>query len=307
MGEEPKNSMDLRQLEIFCKVVELKSFSKAGDSIYLTQPTISEHIKSLEDHLGTRLLDRLGREVIPTKAGDILYTYAKKILDLRSEAKHVLEDLSGKMVGEITIGGSNIPGEYIIPNLLGKFKKEYKNISIHLRIGDTKDIINKVLESTIEMGIVGAKIQDRRLQYNEFIKDELILVVPPFHPWGSRTSIKPDELEGEPFISRERGSGTRITMEKALHDAGIKLNTLKVIAEMGSTEAIRQGIKAGVGISILSKRSVEDELKFGLLKEISIDGVKIIRHFYIVFHKARTKSPLVEAFTSFLIKYSLNK
>ncbi|KAF0123659.1 MAG: LysR family transcriptional regulator [bacterium] len=296
--------MDLRQLEIFCKVVELGSFSKTGEAIYLSQPTISEHIKSLEDHLGARLLDRMGREVIPTKAGEILYRYAKKILELRVEAKQVIENFSGKMAGEITIGGSNIPGEYVLPHLLGKFKDHYPNISICLRIGDTKEIIDQVLNNRIEMGIVGAKIQDRRLQYSEFIKDELILVVPPSHPWKPRTSIKPEELKDQPFISRERGSGTRITMEKALHDIGINLNTLKVIAEMGSTEAIRQGIKAGLGVSILSKRAVEDELRFGVLREVNIQGLELIRHFYIVFYKGRTKSPLIETFLGFLMENS---
>jgi DNA-binding transcriptional LysR family regulator len=294
--------MDLRQLEIFCKVVELGSFSKAGEAIYLTQPTISEHIKSLEDHLDARLLDRMGREVIPTKAGEILYSYAKKILELRIEAKQVLENFSGKLSGDITIGGSNIPGEYVLPYLLGKFKDNYPNISICLKIGDTKEIIDQVINNRIEMGIVGAKIQDRRLQYSEFIKDELILVVPSFHPWKSKTSIRPEELKDQPYISRERGSGTRMTIEKALHDSGINLNTLKVIAEMGSTEAIRQGIKAGIGISILSKRAVEDELKLNMLQEVNIQGLKLVRHFYTVSHKGRTKSPLLEAFIGFLME-----
>jgi len=294
--------MDLRQLDIFCKVVELGSFSKAGEATYLTQPTISEHIKSLEDHLDARLLDRMGREVIPTKAGEILYRYAKKILELRVEAKQVLENFSGKISGDITIGGSNIPGEYVLPYLLGKFKDNYPNISICLMIGDTKEIIDQVINNRIEMGIVGAKIQDRRLQYSEFIKDELILVVPSSHPWKSKTSVKPEELKDQPYISRERGSGTRITIEKAFHDSGINLNTLKVIAEMGSTEAIRQGIKAGIGISILSRRAVDDELKLGVLKEIRVKGLKLIRHFYIVFHKSRTRSPLLDAFIGFLME-----
>lgn len=298
--------MDLRRLEIFCKVVELGSFSKAGEAIYLTQPTISEHIKCLEEYLGTKLLDRMGSGVIPTKAGEILYRYAKKMLGLRSEAKQVLERFSGKMDGEITVGGSTIPGEYIIPSLLGEFRDSYPNISICLRVGDTKGIIDEVLDYTIEMGIVGAKIQDRRLQYHKFISDELVLIVPPSHRWGSRISIKPEELKGEPLIVRERGSGTRMTMQKTLHDVGIDLNNLKVISEMGSTEAVRQGIKAGVGVSILSKRAVEDELKFGVLRKIRIEGLKFSRNFYIVFHKARTRSPLIEIFFGFLKENTSN-
>ncbi|MFH2011419.1 MAG: selenium metabolism-associated LysR family transcriptional regulator [Pseudomonadota bacterium] len=294
--------MDLRQLEIFCKVVELGSFSKAGEATYLTQPTISEHIKTLEDNLDTKLLDRMGREVIPTKTGEILYGYAKKMLEMRVEAKQVLENFSGKMSGDIIIGGSNIPGEYVLPHLLGKFKNKYPDISICLMVGDTKEIIDQVINNKIEMGIVGAKIQDRRLQYVEFIEDELILVVPPAHPWESKTSIRPEELESQPYISRERGSGTRMTIEKTLHNSGVNLNAIKVIAEMGSTEAIRQGIKAGIGAAILSKRAVEDELKLNKLRKVDIQGLKFIRHFFMVFHKGRTRSPLLEAFISFLME-----
>jgi DNA-binding transcriptional LysR family regulator len=294
--------MDFRQLEIFCKVLELRSFSKAGEAVYLTQPTISEHIKSLEEDLGTRLLDRMGKEVIPTKAGEIIYKYAKQLLELRVEAKQVLEKFSRKMVGEITIGGSNIPGEYVLPYLLGKFKESYPGISIYLRIGDTRDIIDGVLNNRIEIGIVGAKIQNTRLEYSEFIKDELVLAVPPAHPWASRTSIRPEELKDGAFIIRERGSGTRMTIENVLHKAGIGFNRLKIIAEMGSTEAVRQGIKAGIGVSILSKRAIEDELKYGTLQEKKIEGIRFVRSFYVVILKGKTKSPLVNTFFGFLLE-----
>lgn len=294
--------MDFRQLEIFCKVLELGSFTKAGEAVYLTQPTISEHIKSLEEDLDTRLLDRMGKEVIPTKAGEIIYKYAKQLLELRVEAKQVLEKFSRKMVGEITIGGSNIPGEYVLPYLLGKFKESYPDISIYLRIGDTRDIIDEVLNNRIEIGIVGAKIQNRRLEYSEFIKDELVLAVPPAHPWASRTSIRPEELKDGSFIIRERGSGTRMTIENVLHKVGIGFNRLNIIAEMGSTEAVRQGIKAGIGVSILPKRAIEDELKSGTLKEKKIEGVRFVRSFYVVILKGKTISPLVHTFFGFLLE-----
>ena len=293
--------MNLRQLEIFCKVIELGSFSKAGEATFLSQPTISEHIKTLEEDLSNRLIDRMGREIILTKAGEILYEYAKKILDLSIEARQAVENFSGNMTGEITVGGSNIPGEYVIPCLLGKFKETYPNISLLLRVGDTREIINEVLHYKIELGIVGAKIEDKRLQYKKFMKDELVLIIPPSHPWGSSISIRPEELQKEPFVLRERGSGSRMTMEKALHDVGIDLSSMEVVAEMGSTEAIRQGIKSGVGVSVLSRISVQDELKLGMLREVRIEGLSFVRYFYMVFHKGRSISPLVEAFIDFLM------
>jgi len=293
--------LDLRRLQIFCKVVDLKSFSKAAEATYLSQPTVSGHMQSLEDDLNVRLLDRLAKEVVPTKAGEILYGYAKRILGLRDEAIWSLESFQGRIQGDITVGGSTIPGEYLLPLLMGQFKKKYQDVHITLIIGDTKKITDDVLEGRVEVGVVGAKIDEERLKFETFVQDEMVLAVPSFHRWANQASVNVDDLLKEPFIIRESGSGTRMATQRFLKERGIGLNDLEVIAEMGSTEAVRQGIKAGMGVSILSKRAILEELKFGILKEVEIEGVTLLRDFYLVTHRKRTKSPLCQAFIDFLL------
>jgi DNA-binding transcriptional LysR family regulator len=294
--------LDLRHLQIFCKVVDLKSFSKAGDAVYLSQPTVSGHIQSLEEDLGIRLLDRLGKEVVPTKAGKILYGYAKRLLALRDEAVQSLESFQGIIRGDLTVGGSTIPGEYLLPILIGQFKKKYEDVRVTLVIGDTKKIINEVLEGGVEVGAVGARIDDERLHFETFVRDEMVLAVPPQHLWTNKTEINIDDLLKEPFIAREPGSGTRMATERVLRQKGVDIDNLKIIAEMGSTEAVRQGIKAGIGVSILSKKAISEELRFGILKEVKIRDLTLLRNFYLVNHKRRTKSPLCHTFIDFLLK-----
>jgi DNA-binding transcriptional LysR family regulator len=294
--------LDIHQLEIFSKVAELKSFSKAAQEMCLTQPTISQHMSSLESYLGTKLFDRLGKEVALTKAGEVLYRYAKQITALRREALQAIGHFLGKKSGHLTLGASTIPGEYILPPLLGQFKKQYPEIRTTLRIGDTEEIVDELLNNKIELGIIGAKITHSRLKYNPFVEDELIVAVPKGHRWWRKTSVGVQDLTDEPFIMREAGSGTRISMEKRLHELGIVTDSLNIIAEVGSTTAVKQAIKAHLGISLISERAVEEEIKLKLLKKIPIKKVKFTRTFFIIQDKKRTASPLCKALIQFLSK-----
>lgn len=294
------SSLDIHQLEIFAKVTELKSFSKAAREMYLTQPTISQHIQALEDYLDTKLLDRLGKEVVPTKAGELLYGYAKQLTAVRREAQQALDYFLGKKGGHLTLGASTIPGEYILPPLLGVFKKEYPAMSITLRIGDTEDIVGELLSRRIELGIIGAKVVSPRLHYTPFVEDELIVVVPQGHHWWSRRSIAIEELTREPFIMRESGSGTRLSMEKRLVAGGITTDDLNIIAEVGSTTAVKQAIKARLGISLISQRAVEEEIQRKEFKKVPIKKVRFERTFFIIRDKKQTISPPCKALLPFL-------
>jgi DNA-binding transcriptional LysR family regulator len=292
--------MDLRRLEVFSKVYEMKSFSRAAKACLLSQPTVSEHIRYLETFLEVQLFDRLGREVVPTQAGDILYTYAQRMLNLRREASRSLEMYRGKMSGEIELGGSTIPGQYILPALIGRFKENLGDVRITLIIADTMKITTMVLDGSLELGVVGARMKNSKLHFDQLFDDELVLAVSPEHLWANRSQVRLHELSEAPFIMREHGSGTRMMMVKILEQAGFDHHKLNVVAEMGSTEAIRQGIKAKVGISILSRRAISDDLRFQQLCHIPIQDLSFIRRFYLVTHKKRTRSPLGEAFVSFL-------
>lgn len=296
--------MDLWRLQVFCRVVELRSFSKAAKAIYLSQPTVSSHIKDLENHFECKLVDRLGREVIPTKAGSLLYDYATKIIALKQEAENALTEFQGKMRGHLTIGGSTIPAGYILPPLLGKFKEDYPKVVVTLIQGDTGEIIRGTLQGNVELGIVGAKAQEAQLVQKKIVDDEMFLIVPRKHRLATRRSVTMDELVSEPFIMREPGSGTRKSMEQVMEKADQPVRTLNVVAEMGSTEAIRQGIKAGVGVSILSECAVREELNTGSLKKLKILGLSFKRAFYLTVHRHRTQSPLCRTFIKFLDRES---
>lgn len=291
--------MDLHRLDVFCKVVELKSFTKAADSVFLSQPTISEHIRSLEESVGERLIDRLGREVLPTQAGKLLYTYAKKILRLRDEAVQVLENYSGKLAGHLYIGASTIPGTYILPKFIGAFKKRHSATEITLNISNSRKVTENVVQGITEFGLIGATWNEPSLVWQELFSDELMLVVYPEHPFAKLPMVNPQQLEGEPLIFRERDSGTRRVTNEIL-EGHLDLSLLKVVAEMGSTEAVRQSIKAHIGVSILSRFAVEDDLRYGTLVAVPLKGVRLTRPLFMVSRKNRQFSPICAAFLDFL-------
>jgi DNA-binding transcriptional LysR family regulator len=292
--------MDLRQLEVFSGVYELRSFSRTASALRLTQSTVSEHVRLLEEELGTRLFDRLSRETVPTRAGELLYGYAKQMLALRAEARQALGEFLGQVTGNLLVGGSTIPGEYVLPAVIGRFRERHPRVSITLQISDTRGIVQAVLEGQVDVGVVGADPNGRGLEVKPLMPDELVLVVPAGHPWQGRATVTLDELRTEPLIVREPGSGSRQTLEEALEAAGRSLLDMRVVAEMGSTSAIKQAIKAGIGVSVMSSRAVEDECRLGLLACIKFQDLPVTRQFYVITHASRSRSPLCRAFLDFL-------
>jgi DNA-binding transcriptional LysR family regulator len=292
--------MDLRQLEIFAKVAELSSFSRAAEALHLTQPTVSEHIRTLENELGVRLLDRLGRGTGTTRAGQLLLTYAVRMLALSREARQALEGFQGRMRGELVVGGSTIPGEYILPVMLGRFREKFPEVSTTLVIGDSQAVVDWVVEGRVEVGVVGARLPRRGLEFRELMPDEEVVVVPAGHPWQGRAEISLDELAGAPLLIRERGSGTRAALEKALERAGMDLGALRIVGEIGSSQAIKQAVKAGMGITIISRLAVEEDCRQGLIAFLRVRDLAVTRAFHLLTHKERSRSPVAEAFRLFL-------
>lgn len=294
--------MDFRQLEIFIKIVELKSFSKAAMAVYLTQPTVTSHIQSLESELKIKLLDRLAREAVPTTAGKTLYEYAKKLVALKEEARQSLTQLLGKVAGQVAVGGSTIPGEYILPAMIGKFRKKFPGITVSQTIGDTSAIAEKVLAGECELGIIGSRLENAGLDHVEFIQDELILIAGKDYPLPSKKGMSAREITSAPFVIRERGSGSRMAMEKYLTELGVDLSRLSIVAEMGSTEAVKQSVKGGIGLSIVSSLAVVEELHYKTLKTFPFKEKRLLRRFYIVSSSRRSLSPAGQAFLDFLIE-----
>lgn len=288
--------MDLHKLAVFCKVIELKSFTRAAEAMLLSQPTISEHIRSLEQETGQRLINRLGREIRVSEAGNILHGYAGKMLRLQQEALAALGDYSGTLTGRMAIGAGTIPGAYILPEKIGAFKKSHPDITITLRISGSRTIANEILSGELEMGILGAQWRENSLIWQEIFSDELILSVAADHPWAGQRQITLAQLAEEPFIMRDHSSGTRRAVAQILERHGLNPARLNVVAEMGTTEAVRQSVKASIGVSILSSQAVREDIEHGSLAAVAIQGVKMIRPFYMVTRKNQALSPLCTAF-----------
>jgi len=294
--------MDLWQLHIFVSVVEKKSFSKASETINLSQPTVSTHIKELEEHFQCRLLDRLGKITEPTRAGRILYKYAKQMLALREETQSAMLDFLGHTKGKLIMGGSTIPAGYIFPKLMGAFKQIYPDVAISLTAGDTSQIIQAVKQGALELGVVGAKAEDPAIEQEKLVRDEMKLIVPAGHEWAGRDSVPGDQLFTQPFIAREQGSGTWKSILSSMDEAGFDSKALVPNVTMGNSVSVIQGVLSGVGISILSTIAVAEELRTGRLSALSVDGLNLTRHFYLTLSKKRTRSPICQKFIAFAKK-----
>ncbi len=295
--------IDFRHLETFCRVAELKSFTKAAEDLCLTQPTISGHILSLEQSLSLRLFDRAGRKIRLTKAGQVLLQYTEKILSLRKELLNALSEFSNGIRGELSLGASTIPGEYILPKLMGDFKRDHPFFTLSLKIADTHEVIQYVLQGQVEFGIIGAKLNHPSLSYEKFEEDEIIVIASPDTSPLHKKKMNLEKLTKEPWIIREEGSGTQMAVEKALKKSGLSLKQFNVVMEMGSTSSVKEGVKAGLGMAFISKKAVKEELKQGILSQIEIEGIEpISRQIYIVQHRGRTLSPIGMEFLRFLRK-----
>ncbi|MGQ9569934.1 MAG: selenium metabolism-associated LysR family transcriptional regulator [Thermodesulfovibrionales bacterium] len=296
--------MDIHQLKVFTSVFKNRSFSKASDDLHLTQPTISDHIKTLEEELDCRLFDRLGRIIIPTKEAEALYTHAMEIIEKANITKDLIERFKKELTGELVIGASTIPGTYLMPSLIAGFIRKHPSVSFQIFISDSKDIGEKVLKHELLLGVVGTKFINGEINHLPFIEDELIVV-------SSSSLIKSDTLTLKdlikfPMILREEGSGTRNELEKILETKGITLEDIKIAGVFGSTDAVKQAVKAGLGFSVLSKLSVTDELKHKILKEIKLTDIQMKRKFYIVTHKKRTLPFLYNTFLQHIKTESKN-
>ncbi len=293
---------NLHQLEVFCKVVELKSFSKAGKAVYLTQPSVSEKIATLEKMIGAQLLDRLARQVTPTATGDLLYKHATRLLQMKNDVCLEMADFLGVKQGEILLGGSTIPGEYILPQQIGHFAKAYPHVSVRLTISNSGEVCRRISDGALELGVVGYESKHHNLEQYELWQDELILAVPIKHPFAGKKAVSIWQLSEEPFIMRETGSGTLKIMQNYFQEYGAQGKMPgRIVARFGSSTAIKEGVKAGLGISVISLRAINTEVHAGMLKAVRLKEFRMFRHFYLIRDRRRTASPLCQAMLKFFL------
>lgn len=291
--------MDVHHLKVFASVYKHRSFSKAAEELHLTQPTVSDHIRALEEELNCRLFDRLSRQIIPTKEAGLVIVRAAEIIEKMEGIKYLLGEFKKDLSGQLLIGASTIPGTYILPGLTAAFRKKHSSVLFEIVVSDSREIISKVAGHELLIGIVGAKLEAKQLHYEPFLEDELIAVASD--AFESRKSMGLREISNSPIVIREQGSGTRREFEKILEREGLDSHQLNIVGIFGSTDAIKQAVKEGMGISIISRRSVKDELKCGMLREVKIKDADMKRQFYIITHRKRTLPHLYKIFVAYLL------
>lgn len=296
--------MDIHQLKVFAAVYKNRSFSRASEALHLTQPTISNHIKTLEDEFGCKLFDRLGRSIIPTKEAEVLYTHALEIITKAETIDEAIREIKKDLTGRIIIGASTIPGVYLMPRIMTEFRKKYPEISFQIQISDSRGILESIARHDLLLGIVGAKLGNDQIHYIPFVEDQLIVIASPSKVKEKSLPLK--KLTDYPLVLREEGSGTRRETEKFLEGKGLPSGKFQIAGIFGSTDAVKQAVKAGLGISILSKFAVADELEHGILQEITLTDLQMRRRFYIVVHKKRTLPKAYEIFLEHILTESKN-
>lgn len=298
----PSMNFDLRELEIFCAVVEQQSFTRAAAEVHLAQASVSERIAGLEQSVGAELLHRSTRKVSPTAVGQRLYEGAQRLLAERRSVINDLSDVLNVRSGELVIGASTIPGEFLLPSHLASFSASHPDVLMRVHIGGSERIAEQVSSGAYEIGVVSSGLDHQDLVAKPLWDDELVLATPVDHRWSGRKSIKPDELCGEPFIQREPGSGTRLAFEKAIAGALAGGSaSLKVVAELGSTTAVKEAVLLGLGVSILSSRAVKREIAGRSIFTCRLDGVDLSRTIVLIHHRKLTLSPAATRFVKHLV------
>lgn len=294
--------MDFNQIEAFANVVKYRSFSKAADASFLTQPTISAHIRSLEKELGMTLLNRKSNNVTPTMQGKIFYRYAISMINTRSKAIYSLQNLTSDLSGVIEIQTSSIPGQYLVPKLISAFAKEHPMVKFYIDQSDSSQVFDNLSNQKGDMGFTGNK-NASHLTSELMLKEPVVLIAPDKGKFAKveGNSVKIRDFIDQPFIWREEGSATRKEFEKALGEKGFSVKSMKVVARMNSMEAIKQVVASGLGIAILSKMATEHIVDGCGIRCFDIEDFKDEREFYFVYNKTITLSPSAEIFKDFIL------
>jgi DNA-binding transcriptional LysR family regulator len=291
--------VDTRQLQAFCAVIERESFSHAAARLGVTQPAISQQVRALEQRVGTQLLDRSGRRVVPTEAGLRLYRGAQRLLALEEQ---LLEDVAtedgSELRGRFEIGASTGPGASVVTLLLCEFQRRHAELTVALAVHDTQHVVELVAARELELGVVGAARRQRAVSFEPFFRDEVVLVCPPGHRFAGRT-LALDELRSEPLILMQAGAGVRSVIEGELRRAGSRLRDFDVHLELGLQESVKSAVVAGYGVTFISRSAIESEVAAGTLAVARVKGLEAAREISLVRSAGRVPSRAAQAFLAF--------
>ena len=294
--------MSDRRLQVFYTVAKLLSFTRAAESLHMTQPAVTFQVRQLEEQFDTRLFDRTHNRITLTETGEVIYEHAVKIFELYRQMESAVREITGEIGGTLTLGASTTIAEYMLPALLGNFRAEFPDINIQLKVSNTDGIVSMLENNEIDLGVVEAPVQNKNLIVESCRQDQLVCVVPVAHPLAKQSSVTIRDIMEYPYICREEGSGTREVINEYLDRHGVSENGLKLSMELGSPEAIKGAVEAGMGISIVSRATVVKELKLDILRAVNLDP-PLTRPFSFVCKKQKFRARAMEDLLEFARQY----
>jgi DNA-binding transcriptional LysR family regulator len=293
-----------RRLQVFYTVAKVLSFTKAAEQLYMTQPAVTFQVKQLEEHFDTRLFERAHGKISLTPAGELAFTYAERILDQYAEMDARIAELTGQVSGPLLIGASTTIAEYLLPRLLGEFKQQHPDVKAKLAVANSDTIEHKVAEHTLDVGLIESPSHLPHLVTKVCCEDDLVLICSPRHPLAQKLSVTPREISEVEFVSREAGSGTREVVDDYFRSNGVAPEDIHIIMELGSREAIKGAVVAGMGVSIMSGAAVLKEMQLGELSVVALDP-PLRRQLSLVYPEEKFQSKLLQSFLEFVQQASL--
>jgi LysR family transcriptional regulator, transcriptional activator of the cysJI operon len=295
--------MEDNRLKAFCLLVEMMSFSKAGEAIFVTQSAMSHLIKNLEDEVGVKLINRSGKKVIPTPAGWLFYNRSKKILEAYKALENDISKLIKEIKGPLNLGASTTIAKYLLPQVLYDFSKKYPGVQINLTVSNTEAIINELQQGHIDLGIVEGNIKNKGIVLEEIADDEILLIASDVNPLAKKKNIHTQDILSQPFIMPQSGSGLREFVEDFFRASRIEPKDIKVSMTLGDSELIVQMVQSGLGISFVSKWTVFRPIKEGTIKGLKLPGKSLYRKFYIAGPDKEPSTMVAKTFFKFIRDY----
>lgn len=285
--------MDVRDLQVFLAVAARLNFTRAGEDVHLSQPSVSVRIRRLEEELGVKLFEQIGKRMALTEAGQLLVPYARRVVAALDDARYAVEELQGLERGTLKIGASTTPGMYLVPKIIARFKRQYPKIEMRLEIKDTRQIEEEIIRNEFDFGFVGGHLIGAEVEVVTWLTDEIVLVAPPGHTLTQKKQIRIRDLKSEQFISREQGSATRAAVDNKLRVSGLQLET---VMEMNNPEAVKKAVQSGLGVAFISRFAVETELKAKTLVAVRVKDLSLNRELKIVHRKEKHLSRAAQVF-----------
>jgi len=291
-----------RRLQVFHTVAKLLSFTKAAETLHMTQPAVTFQVRQLEEHFNTRLFDRTHNRISLTEAGKRVFEYSDRIFELYSEMENAVREMTGDVSGILMIGASTTIAEYMLPALLGDFKKKYPDVNVQLKVSNSDGIVHMVENNAIDLGVVESPVMNKNLVVEMCRMDQLVAVVSPQHPLADRESVGINDLLEYPYICREEGSGTREVIADYMTAQGVNPGQVNLTMELGSPESIKGAVEAGMGVSIISYATVQKELKLGTLVSLTLVPA-LERPFSFVHQKQKFRHRAMDELLEFARSY----